>query len=73
MPYLNNYSYKNVKYDRSVYKAFYANFKSAYWDNIKKDLQNGVSKIRVGIKPSGRIIDREGKKIFSSESIENQS
>ena len=31
----------------------------------KNDLQNGVSKIRVGIKPSGRIIAREGAKIFS--------
>ena len=40
------------------------------WDNIKKDLQNGVSKIRVGIKPSGRIIAREGTKIFSSEGEE---
>jgi len=38
MTYLNNYSYKNVKYDRSVYKAFYANIKSAYWDNIKKEI-----------------------------------
>ena len=35
------------------------------WENIKNDLQNGVSKIRVGIKPSGRIIAREGTKIFS--------
>jgi len=40
------------------------------WDKIKKDLQNGVSKIRVGIKPSGRIIAREGTKIFSSEGDE---
>ena len=36
------------------------------WEKIKDDLQNGVSKIRVGIKPSGRIIAREGTKIFSS-------
>jgi len=40
------------------------------WDKIKGDLQNGVSKIRVGIKPSGRIIAREGTKIFSSEGDE---
>ncbi len=40
------------------------------WENIKNDLQNGVSKIRVGIKPSGRIIAREGTKIFSSSGEE---
>ena len=40
------------------------------WDNIKKDLQNGVSKIRVGIKPFGRIIAREGAKIFSPDGKE---
>ena len=34
------------------------------WEKIKDDLQNGVSKIRVGIKPSGRIIAREGTKFF---------
>ena len=40
------------------------------WEKIKDDLQNGVSKIRVGIKPSGRIIAREGAKIFSSSGEE---
>ena len=40
------------------------------WEIIKNDLQNGVSKIRVGIKPSGRIIAREGTKIFSSSGEE---
>ncbi len=35
------------------------------WEKIKNDLQNGVAKIRVGIKPSGRVIAREGTKIFS--------
>ena len=36
------------------------------WENIKKDLQNGVSKIRVGVKPAGKIIAREGTKIYSN-------
>ena len=40
------------------------------WKNIKNDLLNGVSKKRVGIKPSGRIIAREGTKIFSSSGEE---
>ena len=38
MTHLNNYSYKNVKYDQSVYKAIYANIKSVYWDNIKTEI-----------------------------------
>ena len=40
------------------------------WENIQNDLKNGVSKIRVGIKPSGKIIAREGTKIFSSSGDE---
>jgi aminomethyltransferase len=40
------------------------------WEKIKQDLKNGVSKIRVGIKPYGKIIAREGAKIFSSEGEE---
>ena len=40
------------------------------WEKIKNDLQNGVSKIRVGIKPSSRVIAREGTKIFSSSGKE---
>ena len=40
------------------------------WANIKNDLENGASKIRVGIRPSGRIIAREGTKIFSSSDEE---
>ncbi len=40
------------------------------WEKIKKELENGVSKIRVGIKPSGRIIAREGTKIFSQSGDE---
>ena len=35
-------------------------------ENIKKDLQNGVSKIRIGVKPAGKIIAREGTKIYSN-------
>ena len=40
------------------------------WEKIKQDLKNGVSKIRVGIKPYGKIIAREGAKIFSSKGEE---
>ncbi len=40
------------------------------WENIREDLKNGASKIRVGIKPLGRIIAREGTKIFSSNGEE---
>ncbi len=40
------------------------------WEKIKKELENGVSKIRVGIKPSGKIIAREGTKIFSQSGDE---
>ena len=35
------------------------------WEKIKNILDNGCSKIRVGILPEGRIIAREGTKIFS--------
>ena len=34
---------------------------------IKKQINNGVEKTRVGIKPEGRIIAREKTKIFSAE------
>ncbi len=40
------------------------------WEKIKNDIQNGVSKIRVGIRPSSRVIAREGTKIFSSSGEE---
>ena len=40
------------------------------WEKIKDILNNGCSKIRVGILPEGRIIAREGTKIFSMESEE---
>ena len=37
------------------------------WDKIKNLLTNGSEKIRVGIKPEGKIIDRETTKIFSAD------
>jgi aminomethyltransferase len=40
------------------------------WEKIKNILDNGCSKIRVGILPEGRIIAREGTKIFSIEDKE---
>jgi len=40
------------------------------WEKIKNILENGCSKIRVGILPEGRIIAREGTKIFTIENKE---
>tara|TARA_B100000579_G_scaffold264017_1_gene217574 strand:+ start:9860 stop:10954 length:1095 start_codon:yes stop_codon:yes gene_type:complete len=40
------------------------------WEKIKSILDNGCTKIRVGILPEGRIIAREGAKIFSIEGEE---
>jgi aminomethyltransferase len=40
------------------------------WEKIKYNLDNGCSKIRVGILPEGRVIAREGVKIFSTENKE---
>ena len=40
------------------------------WEKIKNIIDNGCSKIRVGILPEGRIIAREGTKIFSMEDKE---
>ena len=37
------------------------------WEKIKNILDNGCSKIRVGILPEGRVIAREGVKIFQSQ------
>jgi len=37
------------------------------WDKIKNNIDNGSTKIRVGILPEGRIIAREGTKIFSKD------
>ncbi len=52
----------NLKWAISKRRREEGGFKG--WENIKNDLLNGVSKIRVGIKPSGRVIAREGTKIF---------
>ena len=40
------------------------------WEKIKNILDKGCSKIRVGILPEGRVIAREGAKIFSIENEE---
>ena len=40
------------------------------WDKIKILLTNGSEKIRVGIKPEGKIIARENTKIFSTDDNE---
>ena len=40
------------------------------WDKIKNLLANGSEKIRVGIKPEGKVIARENTKIFSTNGIE---
>tara|TARA_B100001093_G_scaffold502109_1_gene554629 strand:+ start:66 stop:1160 length:1095 start_codon:yes stop_codon:yes gene_type:complete len=40
------------------------------WEKIKNLLNNGSEKIRVGIKPEGRVIARENTKIFSSDDTE---
>ena len=58
----------NLKWAISKRRREEGGFKG--WEKIKNDLQNGVSKIRVGIKPAGRIIAREGTKIFSSSGEE---
>ena len=58
----------NLKWAISKRRREEGGFKG--WEKIKNDLQNGVSKVRVGIRPSGRIIAREGTKIFSSSGEE---
>tara|TARA_B100001093_G_scaffold260086_1_gene248593 strand:+ start:66 stop:1160 length:1095 start_codon:yes stop_codon:yes gene_type:complete len=40
------------------------------WDKIKNLLTNGSEKIRVGIKPEGKVIARENAKIFSTDDNE---
>jgi aminomethyltransferase len=40
------------------------------YKTIKKDIDKGTAKIRVGIKPEGKIIAREGVKIFSDKNSE---
>ena len=40
------------------------------WEKIKENLEQGTSRIRVGILPEGKIIAREGTKIFSTNNEE---
>ena len=40
------------------------------YNTIKSDLKGSLSRLRVGIKPGGKIIAREGVKIFSEDSKE---
>lgn len=40
------------------------------YDKIKSDLNGSLSRLRVGIKPEGKIIAREGVKIFSGDGKE---
>ena len=40
------------------------------WEKIKENIEKGTSKLRVGVLPDGKIIAREGTKIFSSEDKE---
>ncbi|MDC0472478.1 glycine cleavage system aminomethyltransferase GcvT [Pelagibacteraceae bacterium] len=40
------------------------------WEKIKNILDKGSSRIRVGVLPEGRVIAREGTKIFSTEEVE---
>ena len=40
------------------------------WENIKENINKGSSKLRVGILPEGKIIAREGTKIFTIEDKE---
>ncbi len=40
------------------------------WDKIKNLLANGSEKIRIGIKPEGKVIARENTKIFSTKGNE---
>ena len=40
------------------------------WDKIKNLLTNGSEKIRIGIKPEGKVIARENTKIFSTDDNE---
>tara|TARA_B100000029_G_scaffold399248_1_gene397910 strand:+ start:326 stop:1420 length:1095 start_codon:yes stop_codon:yes gene_type:complete len=40
------------------------------YDKIKSDMNGSLNRLRVGVKPEGRIIAREGVKIFSEENKE---
>jgi aminomethyltransferase len=40
------------------------------YEKIKSDMNGGLSRLRVGIKPEGKVIAREGTKIFSEDNEE---
>ena len=40
------------------------------YNKIKSDLNGSLTRLRVGVKPEGKIIAREGVKIFSEDNIE---
>ena len=40
------------------------------YEKIKSDMNGGLSRLRVGIKPEGKVIAREGTKIFSVDNEE---
>ena len=58
----------NLKWAISKERILKGNFIGS--DTITKQLNNGVSKIRVGIKPEGRIIAREKTKIYNETDLE---
>ena len=58
----------NLKWAISKERISKGNFIGS--DIITKQLNNGVSKIRVGIKPEGRIIAREKTKIYNESNLE---
>tara|TARA_Y100000817_G_scaffold178474_1_gene139356 strand:- start:140 stop:1246 length:1107 start_codon:yes stop_codon:yes gene_type:complete len=57
----------NLKWAISKSRVLKGNFIGS--DRINKQLNNGVSKIRVGIKPEGRVIAREKTKIFNQSDL----
>ena len=40
---------------------------NAVYDKIKLDMNGSLTRLRVGVKPEGKVIAREGVKIFSKE------
>ena len=40
------------------------------YEKIKSDMNGGLSRLRVGVKPEGKVIAREGTKIFSEDNEE---
>ena len=58
----------NLKWAISKRRRLEGGFKG--YDVIKKNIEEGTTKIRVGIRPDGKIIAREGVKIFSEKKKE---